>query len=53
MAAEAYTQYTRDWPKGQFIKEALISKGVSERLAGDYTLAIKTLKSYAEQVSKI
>ena len=49
MAAEAFTHYSQDWPRGEFIKSALLGKGVSERFAGDYTLAIKTLKSFIKK----
>ena len=48
MAAEAYKQYLTSWPTGTYFAEALLNKGISERLAGDYTLAITTLKSFVE-----
>ena len=51
MAAEAFKQYAEDWPSGKYLKEALLGKGISERMAGDYTLAITTLKSFIGKFS--
>ncbi len=46
MAAEAFNQYLTDWPDGEFTEESWLHKGISERLAGDYTIAIQTLKEF-------
>ncbi len=48
MSADNFTQYLSDWPDGKFAEVASLYKGISERLTGDFKLAIDTLQGFVK-----